>query len=257
MNYKLLVEYDGTSYLGFQIQPSGPTIQGELEQALRKVLKLTSPIYGAGRTDAGVHARGQVVSFRACSSVPLERLPLAVNSHLPHDIAVRGAWEMPPDFHARRDAMSREYRYYLLNTPLPSPLLRLYSHHCPGRLDLEAMSQALSLVVGAHDFSALSCPERGSGAVREVFEASCRRLEGGLVEIRVVANAFVYRMMRIVAGSLLQVGRGRWTVSDFAEVLAGCDVSRAGSALPARGLVLEQVNYPEAADSASAPDPQP
>ncbi len=246
-NIKLLVEYDGTFYQGFQMQPAHPTIQGELDRALHQTLELASPIYCAGRTDAGVHARGQVVNFRARSTVPIERLPLALNTHLPTDIAVKGAREVPQEFNARRDAVSREYRYYLLNTPLPSPLLRLYAHHYHGRLDLEAMSAALSLLQGTHDFTALSCPEEGASALREVLEAGCRSLQGGLVEIRVVANAFIYRMMRIVVGSLLQVGRGSWTVDGFGRVLESRDCSQAGPALPARGLVLERVNYPETA----------
>ncbi len=244
-NVKVLLEYDGSSYAGWQMQPDRPTIQGELAEALRKTLELISPVYGAGRTDAGVHARGQVANFIAKSTVPIERLPLALNSHLPPDIAVRGAWEVPHQFNSRHDATSREYRYYILNTPLPSPLLRLYSHHHHGRLDLEAMSEALDRLRGKHDFTALACPEAGASAVREVFEASCRPLEEGLVEIRVVANAFIYRMMRIMTGSLLQVGRGSWTVDDFCSVLASGDCSRAGPALPARGLVLQRVNYPE------------
>lgn len=244
-NHKLLVEYDGTAYQGFQVQPSAPTIQGELSRALGECLELLSPVYGAGRTDAGVHARGQVINFLAESTVPIERLPLAINTHLSHDIAVRGAWEVPAEFNARRDAVSREYRYYMLNTPLPSPLLRLYSHHYHGQLDVEAMAAALSRIVGVHDFTALSCPEEGKGAVREVLEASCVRREDGMLEIRVVANAFVYRMMRIITGSLLQVGRGSWTVEDFVRVLESRDCSQAGPALPAQGLVLERVSYPE------------
>lgn len=236
------------------MQPGRPTIQGELAGALSRTLELTSPVYGAGRTDAGVHARGQVVNFRANSTVPTDRLPLALNTHLPSDIAVKGAWEVARGFNARRDAVSREYRYYLLNAPLPSPLLRLYSYHYHGRLELEAMSEAIGLLAGTHDFSALSCPEAGASAVREVSEAGCRILGGGLVEIRIVANAFVYRMMRIIAGSLLQVGRGRWTVEDFRQVLESRDRSRAGAALPARGLVLQRVNYPEAEPAPAAPD---
>ncbi len=245
MNIKLLVEYDGKSYAGWQVQPELRTIQGELTVALSRSLELHSPLYGAGRTDAGVHARGQVANFLASSTVPIERIPLALNTHLPDDIAVRDAWAMPADFNSRRDASSREYRYYILNTPLPSPLLRLYSYHYHGHLDLEAMSEALSRIVGVHDFTALSCPEEGKSAMREVFEASCVRREDGIVEIRVVANAFIYRMMRILVGSLLQVGRGSWSVEDFVRVLESRDCSLAGPALPARGLVLERVNYPE------------
>ncbi len=244
-NVKLLVEYDGTSYAGWQMQPDCPTIQGELAEALRKTLELISPVYGAGRTDAGVHARGQVANLIVNSTVPIERLPLALNSHLPADIAVRGAWEVPHEFNARHNAVSREYRYYILNAPLPSPLLRLYSYHYHGSLNLEAMAEALTCLVGRHDFAALSCPEADASSVREVHEATCRRLKGGLLEIRIVANAFIYRMMRIVAGSLLQVGRGRWTAEDFQGVLASEDCAQAGPALPARGLVLERVSYRE------------
>jgi tRNA pseudouridine38-40 synthase len=244
-NFKLVLEYDGTAYSGYQYQPDLPTIQGSLQDALAKLVTPGSPVYAAGRTDAGVHARGQVVSFLGATTIPAERLAAAVNALLPRDIAVQSAEVVSDRFNARHDALSRVYRYYILNRSAPSALLRLYSFHLRQPLDLAAMEEALQSIMGVHDFRAMSCPETGKSAMREVTEAEFLRLEGGLLALRVVANAFVYRMMRILAGSLVQVGLHRWSVERFGEALASCAPGMAGPALPARGLVLERVTYRE------------
>jgi tRNA pseudouridine38-40 synthase len=242
-NYKLLLEYDGSGYHGFQRQPGLPTVQGELEKALLRLASLDSPLYAAGRTDAGVHARGQVVNFHAGLRVPLPRLAPALNALLPRDIAVREAEEVPDAFHARRDAASREYRYFLLNRPVRPVLGRAYLLHYPHALDLEGMRRACGLLRGVHDFRSFCREEKGRTCVREVLEASCEDLPGDVVCIRVRANAFAYMMMRMLCAALLEVGRGRWEPERLMEVMDSRDNSLCPPTLPPHGLVLEKVYF--------------
>lgn len=241
-NYKLILAYDGTDYNGWQRQPGLPTLQGALEEALAKVASLESPLYAAGRTDAGVHARGQVVNFHGSIRPSPAGLPAALNAFLPHDIVVMGCEEAAEGFNARRSALAREYRYYIHRGAYPSPFQRRYALHYPGDLDEEAMAEALYSIIGLHDFAAFSRLEEGKSGVREVHEAELLP-QGDILAIRVKANAFVWMMMRMLCGSLLEVGRGKWPVERFAEVLAGGDNSASGPALPPRGLFLEKVCY--------------
>lgn len=241
-NYKLMLEYDGTEYSGWQKQPGVPTIQGILEEALAKVAEVESPVYAAGRTDAGVHARGQVVNFFASLKPPPERLPAALNAFLPPDIVVRECEEVGDGFNARRSARAREYIYYIYRGGCPSPFKRRYAYHFPGNLDTGAMGKALEVVIGTHDFAAFSRREEGKSSVREVFEAELLQYEDEL-RVRVKANAFVWMMMRMLCGSLLEVGRGKWTAGHLASVLESGDNSLSGPALPPQGLFLERVFY--------------
>jgi tRNA pseudouridine38-40 synthase len=241
-NYKLVLEYDGTDYFGYQKQPELPTIQGTLEKALERIAKLESPLYAAGRTDAGVHAKGQVVNFFGSIKPPTDRLPAAMNALLPADIVVKGCEVVAEDFNARRSAVAREYIYHLYLGKYPSPLKRRFTHHFKGEVDLERMRRAARLILGVHDFAAFSRREEGKSAVREVYEAEI--LAGGdTLGIRVKANAFAWMMMRMLCGSLLEVGRGKWSVEYFGEVLGSKDDALSGPALPPNGLVLERVYY--------------
>ncbi len=242
-NIKLIIEYDGGGYFGFQKQPNLPTIQGELERVLNDLVFLESPIYCAGRTDAGVHARGQVVNFKASTRVPINRLPAALNARLPSDIVVKHVEVVPEDFHARKSALKREYGYYIHNASYPPAIGRQYCYHYPLKLDTEAINQSMRLIIGTHDFSSFCRTEEGKSYLREVYEAYCRALDDHQVVIRVVANAFAYMMMRMLCGSLLEVGRGRWSVPYFQEVLQAKDNSLSAAALPPEGLVLEKVYY--------------
>ena len=241
-NYKLVMEYEGTDYRGFQKQPGLPTVQGFLEEALARVAAVESPLCPAGRTDAGVHARGQVVSFRASLKTPPERLPAALNALLPADIVVKHCAEARDDFNARRSAVAREYVYYLDLGDHPSPFSRRYAFHPRGKLDLEAMGQALQALPGVHDFASFCRVEQGRSSVREVFAAEMFRW-GEILGVRVMANAFAWMMMRMLCGSLLEVGRGKWTTAHFREVLEAADNSLGGPALPPHGLFLEKVHY--------------
>ncbi len=257
-NIKLIIEYDGSEYSGFQKQPDLPTVQGRLEEALRQLVFMESPLYGAGRTDAGVHARGQVVNFKASTRVPVGRLPAALNARLPPDIVVKHSEVVPEGFNARRSAVRREYCYYIINTPHQPALGRKYFYHYPLALDDAAMDRAARGLEGTHDFSSFCRAEEGRSRVREVLEASCARWGGEVVVIRVAANAFAYMMMRMLCGCLLEVGRGRWTVPYLGEVMEARDNALCAPALPPHGLVLESVTYSPGdspSDSPGAPAP--
>lgn len=242
-NYMLILAYDGTAFHGFQVQPGLPTVQGALERALTRVAILSSPLYAAGRTDAGVHAKGQVVNFRGTLRVEIERLTRAVNALLPPDISVISAREVEDGFHARKDALARAYSYYFHTGDRPSPFYRRYALHVRGPLDEKGMEEALRSILGVHDFTSFCRREEGRSAVREVCEVELAR-RGELLRVRVKANAFAWMMMRMLCGSLLEVGRGKWSPQRFREVLAAGDNSLSGSALPPHGLFLERVYYP-------------
>jgi tRNA pseudouridine38-40 synthase len=237
-----VIEYDGTDYLGFQLQAEGRTIQGEIERALAEVTRGETRVVGAGRTDAGVHAVGQVISFVPHWEHSLPELQRAMNALLPEDIAVhRTAW-VGDDFHPRFGAVSREYRYTILNQPLRSPLARRFAYHYLKSLDVEAMARAAKCLVGSHDFASFGRPPQGENTVRQVYRAECTR-QDQFIYLDIVANAFLYRMVRNIVGMLLLVGIGELSPKGFEEILQARDRSRAGPPAPARGLCLMRVNY--------------
>ncbi|MEW6725158.1 MAG: tRNA pseudouridine(38-40) synthase TruA [Bacillota bacterium] len=242
-NYRLTVQYDGTAYRGFQLQPEGPTIQGELEQALLRLTGEEVRVHGAGRTDAGVHARGQVVSLTSQLTIPVERLPLALNSVLPRDIVVVGAAMAEPEFHARFSARGKTYSYTIWNQLFPSPFWRNYAWHLKEPLDIQAMRAAADQLVGEHDFSAFQAS--GSSArnpVRTVSRLDCRQ-EGPLVLVTVTANGFLYHMVRNFVGLLVAVGTDHLSPEDTSLILAGRDRTQAPPTAPPQGLCLEEVHY--------------
>lgn len=243
MNVKILLEYDGSNYHGWQKQKNALGIQEIVEKAIYRVTGENVKVVGAGRTDAGVHARGQVANFHTNCRIPVERLPYAINSHLPEDIAVKGAEEVPADFHARYSAKSKVYSYTIYNGPFPSPLLRRYSYFYPRPLDVEAMREAAKAFIGVHDFSAF----RASGSpvkssVRKIMKLEVKK-SGDLIIIEVEADGFLYNMVRIIAGTLLEVGSGKKKPEEIPLVIDSRDRERAGITLPAHGLCLERVVY--------------
>lgn len=247
-----LVEYDGTAYYGFQVQRScataqrrRPTIQQELERALASVTQEAVRVVGSGRTDAGVHALGQVIHFDTHWGRPLAQLERALNAVLPPDIAVRDLEPAPEGFHARYSARSRVYRYTIWNAPVRSPLWERYAHHVAGPLDEGLMDAACQAIVGAHDFRAFGAPTSPRGStVREVYRAHAGR-EGDRVLLEVEANGFLRRMMRRLVGALVQVGAGRLTQADFEGLLRSADPARVKWTLPPNGLCLVEVKYGE------------
>lgn len=235
-----ILEYDGTDLCGFQLQKQGRTVQGELERALHQVTGEATRVVGAGRTDAGVHALGQGAHFDTPWDRPLETLRRALNATLPSDIAVRSIVEVAKDFSARYDAQSRAYRYTILNRPVRSPLQCRYMLLVPEPLDAEAMDAAAQLLVSVHDFGAFGTPPHGQVSIREMYRAQVRR-EADWIWIDLEANAFLYRMVRRIVGTLLWVGRHEMTVGEFREVVER--QRRAGDSVPAHGLCLTAVHY--------------
>ena len=237
-----VVEYDGTDYLGFQLQAQGPTVQEEIERALAAITQKETRIIAAGRTDTGVHAQGQVIAFSTAWRHPVEELQRALNAVLPEDIAVRELRPVAEDFHPRFDAVSREYRYTILNQPLRSPLARRFAYHFPRPLDVVAMNEAAGILMGTHDFASFGQAPQGDNTVRTVYRAQWIS-EEPFVYFDVVANAFLYRMVRSLVGTLLLVGTGELSSAGFEEILRSADRDKAGQAVPAHGLCLMKVNY--------------
>lgn len=245
-NIKVTIAYDGTNYYGFQEQRGTRfvTVQEVLEKALAKLAKKEVMTIGAGRTDSGVHARGQVINFNPGDwPIPITKVTYALNSLLPGDITALEAVEVPGSFHARFSATAKTYRYTIYNGRLHSPFLRLYSYHIPQPLDEAAMRQGAAWLAGRHDFSAfraLGTPVKTT--VRTMREAGVKR-EGDLVHIDLTADGFLYHMVRMIAGTLIRVGLGKIPPDEVAEILASRQSLRGGPTAPARGLFLERVEY--------------
>ena len=241
----LIVEYDGTRYHGFQLQANSATIQGEIEKALLKLTGERIRVKAASRTDAGVHARGQVVSFRTKSALPVKAFVEGMNYYLPQDIAVSEAFKADDSFDARRGATSREYRYYILNSQTRSPMRQGFSYRVAGKLDIGAMKQACQALVGRHDFASFisaSLPAKKS-TVRNVYKAEIERFED-MVVFDMVANSFLPHQVRNTMGSLLKVGQSKMTVEEFQLMIEAKTPGMAGPTAPAGGLCLMRVNYP-------------
>ncbi len=241
----LVTEYDGSCYHGFQWQDGLPSIQGELEKALTKLTGERRRVMSASRTDAGVHAKGQVVSFRTGSALETDNFVSGLNHYLPADIAVKAAYRIDDSFNVRREAVSREYNYYILNRPNRSPLREGFAYQVAGELDIEAMNQACQTLVGEHDFASFA--GRNGATVksteRRVFRAEVTR-EGELVVFNIEANSFLLHQVRNTVGALIRVGLGKMTLDEFNSILEARELALAGPTAPACGLCLERVNYP-------------
>jgi tRNA pseudouridine38-40 synthase len=254
---KLTVEYDGAGFSGFQRQTGTDlrTVQGVLETALKQLTGSEHVIVGAGRTDAGVHALGQVAHFDTESGLPAVRWPAALNGLLPPDVSVRGAEEVDDSFHARCSAKSKEYCYLILNRPQRSAIWHHHSYHLPQRLDLKRMAQGAACFTGTHDFRAFSAA--GSSArstVRRVF-ASSVFAGGHWIGFKVAASGFLYKMVRLMAGTLVEVGLGRTDPGRIEELLEsrdGCE--KGGPTLPPRGLFLVRITYEDESEALCAPE---
>lgn len=256
-----LVAYDGSDFRGFQVQHAEPTVQGALEAGLRTFTSMEGRISGAGRTDTGVHARGQVVMALLRWKHDLQALQRAWNAHLPDSVVIRRVRAVAEGFHPRFSAESRTYRYFVVEhvaSSLPpagrSPLSQRYAHYERSALNLEAMQRASARLVGTHDFATFGHPPQGENTVRTVIEARWQRIATepqvagdapgeGMLAFEVTANAFLQHMVRKVVGSLLCVGRGQWSVTDFEKALAARDGRRAAPPAAPCGLILERVNY--------------
>ncbi|MBI2909880.1 MAG: tRNA pseudouridine(38-40) synthase TruA [Chloroflexi bacterium] len=240
----LIVEYDGSRYAGSQVQSGKPTVQGELESALRKVTGEPIRIKAASRTDSGAHARGQVVSFETGSKLAPETFVKALNYYLPEDISVRAAARVDMSFDARRSAISREYEYTILNSVTRSPLRRRYAYQVARPLDVAEMGRACEALVGEQDFAAFTGASEKSlrGTVRVVRRAGVRR-EGESVVFGIVANAFLPQQIRRMVGALIRVGSREMTVEDFMAAVRSGERGALGPTAPALGLCLVRVDY--------------
>lgn len=242
-NIRLVLEYDGTDYCGWQVQPNGPTVQERLEAAILRITGETVRVAGAGRTDAGVHAAGQVANFHTSSRLPAATIARALNALLPRDIAVLSAGEADPSFHARFSATGKQYRYSILNRPIRPALGRQTVLHLPRPLDDGAMREGARCLVGTHDFSSFACNSgKDDNPVRTVRAVSVER-RGELVVIDIEAVSFLYKMVRSIAGTLLAVGKGTIPPAGVAAILDARDRGRAFPTAPAHGLCLVSVSY--------------
>lgn len=254
-NHLIRLAFCGAGYHGFQVQDNALAVCEVLQNAMEKVLGEREPVKGCSRTDAGVHARDFCVSFFADTALPMEKLPLALNANLPPDIRVFHAQVVPDDFHARYAAAQKEYRYVILNSPVEDAFVPHLSYRVVGDVDAAAMGDAARLLLGTHDFAAFMTGDAGDmDTVRTVSRAQVLR-RGPYVVFAVAADGFLYNMVRILTGTLLQVGRGRLDAGALPAILQGRDRAKAGDTLPARGLYLNRVTYPglPAAESPQGP----
>lgn len=243
LHVRAVVAYDGTDFLGFQWQVEGRTVQGVLEAALRQVTQWDARVIGAGRTDAGVHACGQVIGFWTPWRHPLADLQRALNAVLSEDVAILDVAPAAEGWHPRFSALRRHYRYTVLNRPVRDPLARRYAHLVREPLDLALLQAAADLIVGEHDFASFGRPmQPGETTVRCIYSATWRQ-EGEWYVLDVTGNAFLRGMVRSLVGAMLQVGSGAWPVAQMAEVLAARDRALAAPPAPACGLCLMQVDY--------------
>jgi tRNA pseudouridine38-40 synthase len=244
---KLVLEYDGFEYCGWQVQEEAPTIQGVLEEALTKILGERVRVHGAGRTDAKVHALGQVASFRCASAIPATALQRGLNSLLPRDVAVQSAEDVPTDFHARFSALGKIYVYRILNRPVRAPLRLRYVWYLPQPLDVSAMMGAGAFILGTHDFASFQATGSAVKTTERTLTALTITREGDEVVLSCTANGFLRHMVRTIVGTLVEVGRGTRMPADIKRIIDGRDRRLAGATAPPQGLYLVKVLYPEAA----------
>ncbi len=243
-NIRLLIEYDGTNYQGWQVQPDGPTIQGMIEEKLTLITGEVIHLIGSGRTDSGVHAFGQVANFKTKSKLDVHSIQRALNSLLPPDIVIQRAEEVEEDFHARRESKSKVYEYRILNQDIRSAFRHKYAWHIPQKLDLEEMRKATRILIGEHDFSSfrsVGTPTRT--AIRRVIRAEWKKGRDGLIWFEIEASGFLKQMVRALVGTLVEVGKGKIDSEEFQKILDSKDRKKAGPTAPARGLFLKEVKY--------------
>lgn len=243
---KLTIAYDGTEYHGWQIQPGLKTLQGTLCDAVSKVCQTPTHVAGSGRTDAGVHAQGQVGVFKTCHPQRMETLPLAINQHLPRDIVVRQAEEVNSDFDVIRHVTQKHYQYTLHLSRIPCIRTARFSWHYPGRLDCRAMQTGAQYLVGEHDFRSFACTvEPGQNMVRTINTCHVHLSEqdADTLIVDVKGHGFLHHMVRIMVGTLVDIGKGHWPASHMPNILAARDREAAGYLAPPEGLCLMAVAY--------------
>ena len=242
-NILLVIAFDGTAYCGWQVQNNAPSIQGIVSAAITGITGEVVSLLGSGRTDAGTHARGLAANFFTSSKIPVDRIPVALNSILPRDIRILAARDVPVGFHARKNAISKIYRYHIYRGAILPPHLRREYFHFPYPVDFDLMEEAARLFTGKHDFAGYAKTGSGtSNTVRRIFRCDLRR-QGARSWLTVEGNGFLHHMVRNMVGTLLEIGRGRISLPDFAAVFEKRDRTLAGFTAPAHGLTLMKVLY--------------
>lgn len=240
---KLEIAYDGTAYCGWQLQPGMPTVEAEINKALSALLGEEVTVIGASRTDSGVHALGNVAVFDTETAIPPDKICLAVNQRLRDDIRVMSSVEVAPDFHPRKVKCVKTYEYKILNSRIAVPTNRLYVNHIYYALDVKLMQEAAKYLIGEHDFKSFcSVNTQVTDTVRIIYDLDVLK-DGDMITIRIKGNGFLYNMVRIIAGTLIEAGRGKYPPEKVAEILRGQERSLAGPTAPAQGLTLVKIDY--------------
>ncbi|TCT14099.1 tRNA pseudouridine38-40 synthase [Natranaerovirga pectinivora] len=242
---KLIIAYDGTNYCGWQIQNNAITIQEKIEEACRKLFSQEIKLIGASRTDTGVHAMGQVAVFDVDTTIPCDKIAYALNARLPEDIVIQKSEEVPLEFHPRYDAIKKTYNYLILNQEFILPQHRHYATFISKKLDLGEMKKATKLFIGKKDFNAF-CSAHSSvkSTVRTVYDLEVKK-EDSFIKIVITGNGFLYNMVRIIAGTLIDIGLHRITIEDLNRIIESKDRANASATAPAKGLTLEKIYYGE------------
>lgn len=243
-NIKLVIEYDGKDFNGWQKQPNKLNIQGELERAIMEITKEDNiELNASGRTDAGVHALGQVANFKTNSNIPVEKFPIAINTKVKKSIVVKSAEEMPERFHSRYNCKQKTYRYIINNSEYGSAIYRNQECHIPQKLDIDAMKKAIKYFEGEHDFKGFKASGTSSkNSVRKIFKTNIE-VHDERIFIELTGSGFLYNMVRIISGTLVDVGLGKIAPDSIPEIIESGDRTRAGKTLPPQGLYLLKVEY--------------
>ena len=242
-NIKLVIEYDGKGFNGWQAQPTKLNIQGEIEKAIEEITGEEVKLIASGRTDAGVHSFGQVANFKTETKIATEKLAKAINSKLKKSIVIKSAEEVPDEFHSRYSVHSKTYRYVINNSENGSAIYRDLEYHYPYKLDVSKMQEAIKYFEGEHDFKGFKASGTSSkSSVRTIYEGKVYS-EGERIYIELTGNGFLYNMVRIISGTLLEVGEGKIKPEDIPEIIDRKDRKAAGRTLPAKGLYLVKVDY--------------
>lgn len=242
-NIKLAIEYDGTSFCGWQRQPNARTIQGTVEECIAKITQEEVGVIGCSRTDSGVHARKFICNFTTISKIPNEKFSYAINRMLPPEIIVLESKEVPLDFHARFSCKGKRYIYSILNRTWASPIRRDFTYHVKDRLDIDKMNEAAKYLIGKHDFESFrNLGSSVQSTVRTITQLDVIK-DDEAIEVRVAGDGFLYNMVRIISGTLLEVGLNKRQPEDMKIILESRDRKKAGRSLPAKGLCLDEVFY--------------
>jgi tRNA pseudouridine38-40 synthase len=243
MRVAFIVEYDGTAYAGWQVQKNAVTIQEKIEEALLSLNKGHVTVTGAGRTDSGVHARGQCGHFDIDCNIPAEKFQFILNTKLPKDIRIKRSWQVSKDFHSRFSAKGKRYVYRIYNSPSASALMGRFTMHVPENLDINKMCEAAEFIKGTHDFKAFcAAGSQVKTTVRTVYKLDITKKDE-LIEITVEGNGFLYNMVRIIAGTLIEVGKNKKSPGDVKEIIEGKARKAAGMTADPQGLTMDEVFY--------------